>query len=297
MPMIEHSNELINAVTDALGQTFNPYQAIRPGGGSTDETYCLQDASMQVFVKLGDINSLDRFNAEADGLAALGECLELRVPKVITQGVFDRRAALVLEYIALRPIANAAVKLGEGLPALHAITNDAFGWHRDNFIGVTPQVNHRATDWPGFFATRRLKYQFDLAAGNGFSRELADDGERLLAEMGALFSGHDVRPSLLHGDLWTGNAAADDHGRAVIYDPAVYYGDREADIAMSELFGGFGRDFYAAYQSAWPLDDGYPVRKQLYNLYHVLNHLNLFGGGYLGEAKALIAQLLAVLGK
>ena len=135
-----------------------------------------------------------------------------------------------------------------------------------------------------------------LAAAQGYGGSLQKQGEKLSEKLAGLFHGYQPQASLLHGDLWGGNAAADQHANPVIYDPACYYGDREADIAMTELFGGFGAEFYAAYQAEWPLDAGYKVRKTLYNLYHILNHLNLFGRGYLGQADAMLARLLAELG-
>ena len=168
----------------------------------------------------------------------------------------------------------------------------AIGWHRDNWIGGTPQANDWCDDWCAFFRDRRLAPQLALAERNGFDGALIADGELLLAKLASLMGAHDPAPSLLHGDLWSGNAAALANGEPVVFDPAVCVGDREADIAMTELFGGFGRDFYAAYSDAYPLAAGYPLRRELYNLYHVLNHLNLFGAGYLAQADGLIARLL-----
>jgi fructosamine-3-kinase len=167
-----------------------------------------------------------------------------------------------------------------------------FGWDRDNTIGSTPQLNEPSVDWVTFWRERRLGYQLELAARNGYRGRLKQRGERLLDGLGALLD-HNPVPSLLHGDLWGGNLGYDEAGEPVIFDPACYFGDREADLAMTELFGGFGRRFWAAYQEAWPLSEGYPVRKHLYNLYHVINHLNLFGGGYLSQAESMIDRLLA----
>ena len=173
------------------------------------------------------------------------------------------------------------------------MTAPRFGWHRDNTIGATPQSNAWTDDWARFFAERRLGYQLDLALEQGHSGQLIERGRRLCAPLDALLLDHRPVPSLLHGDLWGGNWAADESGQPVVFDPAIYFGDREADLAMTRLFGGFGRAFYDAYQSAWPLEAGADLRFDLYNLYHVLNHLNLFGGGYRGQAETLIEQLLA----
>jgi protein-ribulosamine 3-kinase len=203
----------------------------------------------------------------------------------------------VLEWIPFdHSSAVAQARLGEQLALQHRRTAPAFGWARDNTIGSTPQVNTRTTDWVEFFREHRLRYQLDLAArgGHGGNR-LCAGGERLLNELGAFFSDYRPVPSLVHGDLWDGNWAADAADQPVIFDPAVYYADREVDLAMTRLFGGFGADFYAAYAATWPLDPGARVRVDLYNLYHVLNHLNLFGGGYLGQALTSIDRLVAAI--
>jgi fructosamine-3-kinase len=180
--------------------------------------------------------------------------------------------------------------LGRGLAALHANHAERFGWHRDNTIGSTPQPNAWSDSWLEFWRDRRLAQQLELAHRNGHA--LAR-GDALLAGLHQLLDGHEPRPSLLHGDLWGGNAGFTDGGEPVVYDPACYCGDREADLAMTELFGGFRPAFHAAYREAAPLAPGYPLRRDLYNLYHVLNHLNLFGGGYLRQAGSMIDRLLS----
>jgi fructosamine-3-kinase len=146
-----------------------------------------------------------------------------------------------------------------------------------------------------FWRTQRLGFQLRLAAGNGYGGRLQTQGERLLTELPALLAGHTPPAALLHGDLWSGNYSVDVGGAPVIFDPALYYGDRETDLAMTELFGGFSPRFYQAYNDAYPLSEGYRLRKSLYNLYHVLNHLNLFGGGYLAQAEQLLGGLLREL--
>lgn len=185
--------------------------------------------------------------------------------------------------------------LGHQLAALHRQPRPYFGWHRDNAIGSTPQLNGRHDDWIEFWRERRLGFQLDLAGRNGHCGSLQRQGEQLRARLAGLFEGYRPTPALLHGDLWSGNAASIADGQPVIFDPAVYYGDREADLAMTELFGGFPERFYAAYREALPLEAGYASRRTLYNLYHALNHLNLFGSGYRAQAEGMIAQLLAEL--
>ncbi len=183
--------------------------------------------------------------------------------------------------------------LGRALARMHAATAPRFGWHRDNTIGMTPQVNGWSDDWAGFFRDRRLRPQLELAERNGYRGALGRDGVELLERVPRLLEDHRPAASLLHGDLWAGNAGRLRDGSPVVYDPATYYGDREADLAMTELFGGFGPAFHAAYAEAMPIPEGYPTRRTLYNLYHVLNHLNLFGAAYLARAEAMIAELLA----
>lgn len=224
-------------------------------------------------------------------------CAALRTPTPICCGVHQRTAYLVLEYIELGGSGTKSQKLlGRGLAELHRITSSRFGWHRDNTIGSTPQINTGTPAWVDFLRNRRLGYQLGLAAGNGMPQRITAAGELLLIRLGDFFTAYTPVPSLLHGDLWGGNVAADTSGRPVLYDPAVYFGDREADLAMTELFGGFSQVFYDAYTAAWPADEGYRLRKTLYNLYHVLNHFNLFSGGYGLQAGRMIHQLLAELG-
>ena len=170
------------------------------------------------------------------------------------------------------------------------MTSESHGWHRDNTIGLTHQPNSCCDDWGRFFRGQRLDHQLRLAQEKGYGGELQEAGQRLSAELDCLFDSYRPQASLLHGDLWGGNWAAVD-GQPVIFDPAVYYGDRETDLAMSRLFGGFGDSFYAAYEESWPLADGFDVRCKLYQLYHVLNHLNLFGRTYMGRAMQLIREL------
>jgi fructosamine-3-kinase len=179
---------------------------------------------------------------------------------------------------------------------MHKMTGEHFGWRRNNTIGSTPQINTPGDDWVNFWRQHRLGYQLELAGRNGCGKALLKVGDRLMDKFPALFSSYHPRPSMLHGDLWGGNASALADGTPVIYDPAFYYGDREADLAMTELFGGFGRAFYATYDETWPLDSGYPVRRTFYNLYHVINHFNMFGGGYLGQAVSMTERVLADIG-
>ena len=248
-----------------------------------------------VFMKEGPPESYDALAAEAAGLEELRSSRAVRVPRVLDVGSSATKAWLALEWLQLSTRAGRAAEsaLGEQLALQHRHVAARFGWHRDNTIGLSPQLNGWSDDWATFFRERRLRYQLDLAARNGLSGRLQERAALLLERIDEFFTDYQPVPSLLHGDLWGGNWGADDSGCPVIFDPAVYYGDREADLAMTRLFGGFGADFYAAYHAAWPVDAGARTRRDLYNLYHVLNHANLFGAGYLPQAVALIETLIS----
>ena len=231
------------------------------------------------------------FEAEAEGLAELRKADAVRIPEVYDVGTDANGAYIKMERFELkRGNESHAATLGKQLATLHKHTADLHGWHRDNTIGPTPQHNPQTKDWVAFFREHRLEFQLDLAASNGYSGELQDLGNSLAERLEDLFEGYDPAPSLLHGDLWAGNWGVAD-GMPLIFDPAVYYGYRETDIAMTQLFGGFGDAFYREYERAWPLAAGSAERLELYKLYHVLNHLNLFGSGYLEQALSILRRL------
>lgn len=231
------------------------------------------------------------FEAEADGLSELRAAAEVRVPEVIDCGVMNGQAYIDLERLDLGPT-NPGIeeRFGEQLARLHRHTQEQFGWFRDNTIGMTPQPNNLSDDWVGFFRLHRLGFQVELAITNGYGQEVTELAGDLARRLPDLFESYEPVASLLHGDLWGGNWGAVD-GEPVIFDPAVYYGDRESDIAMTMVFGGFGKAFYEAYEANWPMAPGHERRLKLYQLYHILNHLNLFGRSYLGQAVALLREL------
>jgi len=251
----------------------------------------LEGGGRRYFAKTNARSELDNFAAEADGLAALSAA-GARVPVPVCQGQAGEQAFLVLEHLELRGNGDYAA-LGRSLAKVHSIRGESFGWRRNNYIGRTPQLNQCSPSWSDFWCEARLGPQLDLARKNGFGESLLKKGEQLAEAVPGLLSEHAPTASLLHGDLWSGNAGFLADGAPVLFDPAVYWGDREADLAMTELFGGFPQDFYSAYAEAAPLAPGYAVRKTLYNLYHVLNHANLFGGGYSAQAERMIERLLA----
>ncbi len=280
-------------IESATQQPFKLAKALPLAGGDINAAYRLQADNQSFFVKLNHPGRVAMFEAEAAGLQALAQTQAIRVPKFIACGKTSSHAFLVLEYIALHNLnPRSEQRLGEQLAELHLRKQRYFGWHCDNTIGSTAQVNGQYQDWITFWQEQRLGYQLRLATANGYGARLQTIGEKLCSRLEPLFSGYHPQPSLVHGDLWGGNAAADNQDNPVIFDPACYFGDRETDLAMTELFGGFGQTFYQAYQAVYPLAPGYPRRKMLYNLYHILNHLNLFGQGYLHQAENMINHLL-----
>jgi fructosamine-3-kinase len=231
------------------------------------------------------------FEAEADGLREIQATRAIRVPQILGCGIHNGESFLELERFTFdRATPETEARFGQQLAKLHRHTAERFGWFRDNTIGPTPQINTWSDDWIAFFREHRLEYQLELATANGHGGVVKEPGDELSRTLAGLFEDYDPVASLLHGDLWGGNWGSVS-GEPVIYDPAVYYGDRESDIAMTMLFGGFGRVFYEAYESSWPMAPGHEKRLKLYQLYHVLNHLNLFGRSYLGQAKRLLDDL------
>lgn len=281
-------------IATTTGRPFVPDRQHAVGGGCINAATVVQGGNRRYFVKFNEAAKLDMFAAEAAGLNEIAQAQAIRVPAPICWGTSGDQAYLVLEYVEqAQPQRESITQLGQGLAQLHRRLSKHYGWHRDNTIGATLQVNTQSTDWVDFWQRHRLGFQLQLAKRNGHGGKLQRRGERLIDDLGAFFRAGIPVASLLHGDLWSGNYTFDEQGHPVIFDPAVYYGDRETDLAMTELFGGFPSRFYDAYREAYPLEAGYTVRKTLYNLYHVLNHLNLFGGGYLSQAERMIDMLLA----
>ena len=279
-------------LTRATGLPFAVSRAEPTVGGSINRAFRLDGDGQRFFVKLNVAGRLGMFEAELAGLEELAAAKAVRVPVPICCGSDALFSWIVLEHLELGNGTPGLAPLGTQLALLHRCSAANFGWDRDNTIGTTPQHNEWCNDWIVFLRERRIGFQLQLAQRNGYGGRLQSSGEKLRAGLDAFFTGYRPEVSLLHGDLWGGNVAVLANGEPAIFDPAVYYGDREADLAMTELFGGFPQAFYRGYDNAWPLDPGYRVRKQLYNLYHLLNHLNLFGGSYLAPAQGAIDGLL-----
>ncbi|WP_404787762.1 fructosamine kinase family protein [Altericista sp. CCNU0014] len=262
------------------------------GGGSINQAFCIddKDSRQQYFVKLNQASQVDMFEAEALGLQELAEARSVRIPQVVCWGAAEGSSYIVLEWIESgRGSASGWMNLGRQLALQHRTTSaKGFGWDRNNTIGSTPQPNPWTRDWAAFFTEHRIDYQLQLARERGTHFPQL---KRLFAALPKLL-GHAPAASLVHGDLWSGNVGFSVLGEPIIFDPAVYWGDREVDLAMTELFGGFPYGFYEGYREVWPLEPGYAERKVVYNLYHILNHFNLFGGGYRLQAEQMIQQII-----
>jgi len=263
-------------------------------GGSINRCIRYRTASGSVFVKIA--KQRDMLEAEATGLDELRATRAVRVPQVLGITTAGDETLLALEWFDLGESTAADAAFGKRIADLHRVVKPLFGWKRSNFIGATPQANLWSNDWLHFWRTHRFEPQFELAISKGAGANVVERLALLNTLMDAFFVDHRPQASLLHGDLWSGNVGCLSSGEPVVFDPAVYFGDRECDIAMTRLFGGFGREFYAAYDDTWPLTRGNKERSELYNLYHVLNHFNLFGGGYLRQAGEMVERLLAALG-
>jgi fructosamine-3-kinase len=264
------------------------------GGGSICNAARLDMADdRQLLVKWRSRSVAGMFTAEAKGLQLMRATDTLRIPAIVIyeESDGDCPAFIVMEWLGQGGRGSDTGKaLGHGLAEMHRHTNDVFGLDHDNLIGANPQPNQPADNWVDFFREQRLGFQMELAGRNGYlHKQRAKLLERLLARLDDWLPANPPA-SLLHGDLWGGNWIVTDAGDPALIDPAVYYGHREAELAFTELFGGFPASFYQAYNESWSLDSDYTKRKDLYNLYHLLNHLNLFGEGYGGQVDGILRR-------
>ncbi len=259
------------------------------GGGSiANSQIVVTENGKKYFLKSYGNNEVILKN-EANGLNELDKSKLIRIPKVIA--VTDD--FLLLEFIETgRRVNDFSELFGNQFAKMHKTTSDKFGFYENNFIGSTPQINVPVKNsWLDFFWENRLLFQFKLAERNGYvNSEFRTLFIKLEEKVPSILNGTEEKPTLLHGDLWSGNFMVDENGNPVLIDPAVYYGHREADLAMTRMFGGFDSNFYSAYNSEYPLPDDWEYRINLYMLYHVLNHLNLFGTGYYSQAISIIKK-------
>ncbi len=281
------NRSLTRAVAEALGTEVGSASPV--GGGDINEAYAVELIDgREVFVKTNPRPPATMFPTEARGLEWLREADALRVPEVLA--VTEEFLALEMLHSA-RPASDYDERFGRGLAALHRFGAKRFGLDHDNFIGRLPQANDPCDDWVEFYRSRRLEAQLHKAADDGLaSAKLQRQFETLFGRLGELV-GPAEPPARLHGDLWGGNKHVDDTGGPCVIDPAVYGGHREVDLAMMQLFGGFGAQVFDAYDEAYPLAPGWRDRVPLYQLYPILVHVNLFGGGYLGSVQSALDKL------
>ena len=249
------------------------------------------------FCKISSDPGAEMLERELEGLVALNQAAKIRSARPLVCGSVPSQGKefLITEYIEPgSPRPGFFGRFGRDLAQTHRnLPAERFGFHRDNYLGSTPQPNTWTSGWCDFWREHRLGFQLELSRRNGYSAvELQQPGSELMDQLQDRIGGADEPPCLLHGDLWSGNFLVDEQGRAVLIDPAVYYGSREAELAMCRLFGGFGAGFYRSYEEAWPLQPGASQRIEIYQLYHLLNHLNLFGAGYLSGCIDLLRRIL-----
>jgi len=297
-------------ISQCTSNTFQMTQKKSVSGGDINAAYQISGVNQSgekrhYFVKINSADLEPMFQVEYDSLNELSQNKMIRIPKAVCYGIchdksfqpIDKsmlnKSYLVLEYIAMKHSGDAG-QMGAALAHMHKITAAQYGWQQNNFIGSTPQSNHYHTDWLSFWCDERMIPQFRMLYDKGYQSYLSPISDKLLLHLEVLLKNHHPQASLLHGDLWSGNYAYDENLNPLLFDPALYYGDRETDLAMTELFGGFDENFYFSYNEVWPLDKGYKSRKTLYNLYHILNHANLFGSSYLNQAINMMERLCKI---
>lgn len=275
-------------IEQKLGKNIKGFNSLS-GGCISDAFKVIATDGSYYFLKYNSSISNDMFSKEANGLNELAKANKIRTPKVL---IYENDYIL-LEFISLgNKKKNFYEDFGRNFAEMHKFTSEYYGFYEDNYIGSNPQINiadeNEKSDWVKFYFNKRILFQLELAEKLGNSTPELRKGISKLEEKIEDIIDNREKPSLLHGDLWGGNYMVDENGSAVLIDPAVYYGHREADLGMTKLFGGFSSEFYKSYNEFFPLQDGYEYRENMYKLYHVLNHLNLFGGGYYSQAISLI---------
>lgn len=286
-------SEIKNKIESIIGDSIVSQKSIL-GGCINDSEIITTRSGKNFFVKTNNNSASEMFQCEANGLNELANANVIRVPRVI----YTSEDFLILENIQQKSKCKTFWEdFGRGFAQLHKYTSTTFGFYEDNYIGSTPQLNlvgkNESENWTEFYFQNRLLFQFKLAEEKGYTGiQLRESFAKLENKIELILNDINILPSLLHGDLWNGNFITDELGNACLIDPAVYYGHREADLAMTKLFGGFDSKFYSSYNEVFPLDDGYEYRENIYKLYHVLNHLNLFGSGYYQQALDLIVFYL-----
>lgn len=281
-------NKIKTKIEKELNSTIIELQSL--SGGCISNAYRVTTNSEKIyFLKFNSMGSSDMFIKEAHGLQELNKAGVIKIPEIIS---YDEDYILLEQVTSSNKQKKFSEDFGRKFALLHKFTGKYYGFYEDNYIGSNKQINiseeNEKNNWTKFYFNKRILYQLELAEkiGNSTS-ELRKAIAALENKIDKIVFDNGESPSLLHGDLWGGNYLVDENGFACLIDPAVYYGNREADLAMTKLFGGFDSRFYKSYDEAYPLPDGYEYRENIYKLYHVLNHLNLFGGGYYSQAMSL----------
>lgn len=277
----------INLLSNKIGSSIVSYKPI--SGGDISQAFLIKTEKQDFFLKTNsNSNALDMFRAEQIGLNTIAQTQTIRTPTVIDCNKFGESAYLLTDYIrSKKPTEKDFEKLGCQLAKLHKVTSKEFGFETDNFIGNLYQFNKKYTDWATFYAKERLMPQFKLALQNNLLNDKEIPSELKVIEAVNDFCS-DIKPALLHGDLWSGNYLIAQNGEPFLIDPAVYYGHNTVDIAMTQLFGGFSNSFYKSYHSLIPKTRYYEDSIKLYQLYYLLVHLNLFGSSYYGSVKNIL---------
>ena len=288
-------NILTEKIHELYGNNVSISSQRSVGGGCINDTAALQLSNGEtIFLKKNNLSHPQMFEAEAQGLKHLICEGGPRVPKPLACFKDNAHQYLLLEFLSTGSrVSDYWEQFGRQLAHMHkTVRSSEFGFDIDNFIGATPQTNEYHSNWLIFFREMRLEPQIKMAAsylGGGLRKKL----NQLLDNLDQFIPDHSEDASIIHGDLWTGNAMTGPKGEPVIIDPATYYGHREAEIAMTQLFGSFGGRFYDAYNEYWPMGSGWEDRMDLYNLYHMLNHVNLFGSGYVGSVSSIVNRYVS----
>jgi fructosamine-3-kinase len=283
--------QIAQHISQATQQEFRNKNRRSVNGGCINQCYSLMGDNITYFVKINQASQVEMFAAEALGLKQISNTKTIRVPQPICWGIAEKTSYIVLEWMEFGRGTNQFwEKMGRKLGTMHHHQGaDQFGWEQNNTIGSISQINIWTDSWADFFAEYRIGYQLKLARRRGGN---FPDCIQVVEMVRELLAHRQPKPSLVHGDLWSGNVAVTQEGEPVILDPATYYGDHEVDLAITELFGGFGGGFYRGYNEVFPLDKGYQKRKIIYNLYHIINHFNLFGGGYGAQVNQMIQRII-----
>lgn len=290
-----HSDSFLRHIEARLeqnGLTLNLRSITADSGGCINQGFRVRDNNGQsYFVKRNQPHLIEMFKAEYLALEQMQQISQLAIPKPLAFGKTIEHSFIIMSYLPLQSSGDES-ELAQGIAQMHKIVEKNYGWQYNNTIGSTPQSNHQHSNWLDFWIQQRLNPQLKRLAQNGYHQGLLECADKLYIRVEQMLSEHQPPASMCHGDLWSGNVAYVQNGQAAIFDPALYYGDRETDLAMTELFGGFSQRFYTAYNEVFPIENEYRERKILYNLYHILNHANLFGGSYISQAQNIIKQLL-----